>query len=62
MPEKRKPGRPPVDPAGRAARINLTVDAADYDRLSAQAQREEKPVSALVRELVERRLAPSTKP
>jgi cytidylate kinase len=53
--EKRRRGRPrALEPASSS--ITVWVKAADHERVAALARREEKAISRLIRELLERRL------
>lgn len=59
---KRPRGRPRLPPDQRGLPVTTWLPVPDYDRLYQRAQREEKSISSLVREIVGRRLAPTTKP
>lgn len=61
--ERRRPGRPPLDPAGRAVEVCLTLSAQRYDDLYARAKVARCSVPELVRQIIIGKIAePIPKP
>jgi hypothetical protein len=53
--DRRRGGRPPLDPTDRSVSLTLRVPSKQYDRLCADAQRERCTVPELVRRSLDAR-------
>jgi len=54
--ERRKPGRPPLDPAGSCA-LSFRISTKEFDRLCAEATRERLTLAEVVRRALRSRRA-----